>query len=205
MNKCFITQNFYMVLEQSWSSDLLFRKWLHFISSGRVCNRARQPLDSSCFWKVRYLVNAHTVNLCTRNTLFSRILYPKRLSFELVEFEFAAVFSWCQSWNVLQWIVIGVCSWRQIEWYCMERQDGGSVRWQWVEGAHRYWGPKACWCFSCWGLAKEDRKMSKDYVGGHEGSHCIQPAWKGFSILDVESVDRFIPKQEQPDEVGAQG
>jgi len=33
-------------------------------------------------------VNAHTVDLCTRNTLFSRILDRKRLSFELVEFEF---------------------------------------------------------------------------------------------------------------------
>ena len=34
--------------------------------------------------------------------------------------------------------------------------------------------------------------MSKDSVGGREGSHCIQPTWKGFSILDVESVDKFI-------------
>jgi len=33
-------------------------------------------------------VNAHTVDLCTRNTFFSRILDHKRLSFELVEFEF---------------------------------------------------------------------------------------------------------------------
>ena len=33
-------------------------------------------------------MNAHTVNLCTRNTLFSRILDQKWLSFELVEFEF---------------------------------------------------------------------------------------------------------------------
>jgi len=33
-------------------------------------------------------MNAHTVDLCTRNTLFSQILDRKRLSFELVEFEF---------------------------------------------------------------------------------------------------------------------
>ena len=46
--------------------------------------------------------------------------------------------------------------------------------------------------------------MLKGSVGGREGSHCIQPAWKGFSIPDVESVDRFIPKQERPKEVGAQ-
>ena len=48
-------------------------------------------------------------------------------------------------------------------------------------------------------------KMSKDSVGGREGSHCIQHAWKRFSILDVESVDRFIPKQERLEEVGTQG
>ena len=30
-------------------------------------------------------MNAHTVDLCTRNTSFSRILDRKRLSFELVE------------------------------------------------------------------------------------------------------------------------
>lgn len=30
-------------------------------------------------------MNSHTVDLCTRNTLFSRILDQKRLSFELVE------------------------------------------------------------------------------------------------------------------------
>jgi len=47
--------------------------------------------------------------------------------------------------------------------------------------------------------------VSKDFVGGREGSHCIQPAWKGFSILDVESIDRSIPKQERPEEVAAQG
>jgi len=43
---------------------------------------------------------------------------------------------------------------------------------------------------------KEDNKVSKDSVGGREGSHCVQPAWKGFSILDVESIDKFIRKQE---------
>ena len=30
-------------------------------------------------------MNSHTVDFCTRNTLFSRILDQKRLSFELVE------------------------------------------------------------------------------------------------------------------------
>ena len=40
---------------------------------------------------MRYLVKAHIVNLCTRNTLFSRILDYKRLSFELVE--------WCSRIN----------------------------------------------------------------------------------------------------------
>ena len=33
-------------------------------------------------------MNAQTINLYTRNTLFSRILDRKRLSFELVEFKF---------------------------------------------------------------------------------------------------------------------
>jgi len=47
--------------------------------------------------------------------------------------------------------------------------------------------------------------VSKDSVGGREGSHCVQPPWKGFSIFDVENIDRIIPKQEQPEEVGAQG
>ena len=47
--------------------------------------------------------------------------------------------------------------------------------------------------------------MSSDSVGGCEGSHCILPTLKGFSILDVESVDKFIPKQERLEEVGAQG
>ena len=32
----------------------------------------------------------------------------KRVSFVLVEFEFAAVFSWCRSWDVFKWIVTGV-------------------------------------------------------------------------------------------------
>ena len=36
--------------------------------------------------------------------------------------------------------------------------------------------------------------MSKDSVGGREGSHSIQPAWKSFSILDVESIDRIFTK-----------
>ena len=31
--------------------------------------------------KVRYPVKAHTINLCTRNTLFSRILDQRQLSF----------------------------------------------------------------------------------------------------------------------------
>ena len=35
--------------------------------------------------------------------------------------------------------------------------------------------------------------------------HIVSSLHGGFSILDVESIDRFIPKQERLEEIGAQG
>jgi len=51
---------------------------------------------------------------------------------------------------------------------------------------------------------QKNSKVSKDSVGGREGSHCVQPPWKGYSIFDVEIINRIIPKQERLEEAGAQ-
>ena len=50
----------------------------------------------------------------------------------------------------------------------------------------------------------ETSSRGKLRVRWAKGSHCVQPPWKGYSIFDVEIVNRIIPKQERLEEVGAQ-
>ena len=53
-------------------------------------------------------------------------------------------------------------------------------------------------------MAKEGSKDKKNSVGRCEGPYCVQPSQESQSILNVEVFDKFVPKQQRPEEVGTE-
>ena len=53
-------------------------------------------------------------------------------------------------------------------------------------------------------MAKEDSKDKKNSIGRCEGPYCVQPSWESHSIINVEGFEKFVPKQQRPEEVGAE-